>query len=342
MRHETTDRVPLFYRDVPSVEQRLLNDLGLADREALLRYLDIDFRWVAPKYVGPPLELENGNVRNIWGVEFQYENQGRGGYWAVVEFPLKDAHDPAQLDDYPWPTLDLYDFSNLMADAAAHADYAVMTAPGVPSPGIMSVTQDLIGMERMLLDPLTNPAFYEVLIEKVLAFNVPFVERMFEAADGGIDFFRIGDDYGGQSGLLLSVDQWQQWYAPGQKAMSDAARKHGAWYYHHSCGGVRNLLPGFIDLGVDVLDPIQIQAVGMEPEALKRDFGDRLVFSGGIDEQQVLPHATPDEVAAEVTRMCDILGQNGGYFVGSTHNFQEDIPTENILAMYDAARNWKP
>ncbi len=341
--HQLSDRVPLFYRDVPAVEQRLLRDLNLPDRGALLQHFDIDFRWVEPRYVGPELQDdETGRIRNIWGVAYQYENSGRGGYWSAAAFPLQNAHDSAQLDDYPWPQLAWFDFSHLARDVAAYRDYAIMTAPGNASPGIASVIQDLIGMERMLLDPMMNPAFFDALVEKIVAFVAPFVERMFSEAGGQIDFFRIGDDFGAQNGLMMSVEQWQRSYAPALKAISTPAKKYGAKYYHHSCGGIRELIPSLIELGVDVLDPIQVQAEGMEPAYLKRAFGDRLVFSGGIDEQHILPEGTPEEVRREVFRMCDIMGRDGGYFVGSTHNFQEDIPTDNIVAMYEAAREWRP
>ena len=104
MRHEEPDRVPLFYRDIPEVDERLQKDLGLSSREELFQYFDIDFRWVEPKYVGPSLKNdETGTVRDIWGVDFKYMPASYGGYWESATSPLAGVTDPAVLDDYPWP-----------------------------------------------------------------------------------------------------------------------------------------------------------------------------------------------------------------------------------------------
>jgi uroporphyrinogen decarboxylase len=336
MRHEAPDRVPHFYRDVPEVETRLLRDLDLPDREALLRRFEIDFRWIAPEYVGPPLQMDESRRRNIWGVEFEYVPLETGGHWQTRSFPLEDATDPKTLDDYPWPRLEWFDFSSLADQAQRYADYATMTAAGPASDGILGIIQDLVGLERALVDPVVNRPFFDALIEKVLEFKLPFVERTVRAAKR-LDFFRIGDDFGTQRGPLLSPAQWRDTFGPALKAVADTAKAAGAtFYYQHSCGGIRPLIGDLLDIGMDVLDPIQIRAEGMEPAALKRDFGDRLCFSGGVDEQRLLPRGTPDEIRTEVLRLCDVLGAGGGYFLGPTHNFQEDIPTENIVAIYDA------
>lgn len=336
MRHEEPDRVPHFYRDIPEVEERLLRDLGLPDREALLRRFEVDFRWIAPEYVGPPLQVDAWRRRNIWGVEFEYIALEIGGHWQTRSFPLEGTFDPKALDDYPWPSLEWFDFTSLGAQAAAYADYATMTAAGPASDGILGVVQDLVGLERALTDPYVNRPFFDALIEKILAFKLPFVERMVTGARR-LDFFRIGDDFGTQRGLLLGPTQWRETFGPALKAVAGTAKSAGAtYYYHHSCGGIRPLIGDLLDIGMDVLDPIQVLAEGMEPAALKRDFGDRLCFSGGVDEQRLLPQGTPEEVRAAVRRLCGILGAGGGYFLGPTHNFQEDIPTENIVAIYDA------
>ena len=283
MRHEPPDRVPHFYRDTPEVERRLLRVLELPDREALLRRFEVDFRWIAPEYVGPELHIDETHRWNIWGVEFEYIPLDVGGHWQTRAFPLEGTTDPKALDDYPWPRLGWFDFASLADQAARYADYATMTAPGPASPGILAVVQDLVGLERGLTDPIVNRPFFEALIERILEFQLPFVEWMIASA-GGLDFFRMGDDFGTQRGLLLSPAQWRETFGPALKAVADAAKAAGAtYYYHHSCGGIRPLIGDLIDIGVDVLDPIQVRAEGMEPASLKRDFGDRLCFSGGVD-----------------------------------------------------------
>lgn len=341
--HREPDRVPLFYRDVPDVEQRLLADLHLASRDELLEFLEIDFRWIKPRYIGPELEMpDSGHRKNIFGVEYKYVAAGHGGHWEPVRFPLVDVHDPAALDDYPWPSVDWYDFSVLEEQFAKYKDYAIMTAPGIDtSPGVLTVIQDLVGMERTMLDMLMNPDFIHALIDRIMDFNMEFIEKLYQVSRDRIDFFRIGEDYGSQQGLLFGVEQWKEYIQPTLVRMSAIPKKHGSYYYQHTCGGVVELIPHLIESGVDVLDPVQITAKGMDPIYLKNTFGARLSFSGGIDEHRILPRGTKTEVYSEVIRMLNIMARGGGYFVGPTHNFQADIPTDNILAMYEAARNWE-
>jgi len=345
MRHEQPDRVPLFYRDTPEVRARLLKDLGCDDFESLLRYFQIDFRWVEPRYVGPPLmDEERGVRRDIWGVDYRYVRFSEtDGYWEAVSHPLIDCQDPAELDDYPWPSLDWFDFSTLADQAAAHEDYALMTAPGFASPGILQFPiQCLVGEEKSLIDMAVNPEFFDALVQHVLQFQLPLIERMFQAAGGRINFFRIGDDFGTQRGLLISPETFRRRLQEPLRAMAEAAKRHGAFYYQHCCGGIRELIEDLIETGVDVLDPVQVKAAGMVPAELKAEFGDRLCFSGGVDEQELLTTGTPQDVRTGVFRLLDDMARGGGFFLGPTHNFQVDIPTENIVAMYDAARQWRP
>ena len=342
LRHQEPDRVPLFYRDVPEVETRLLKDLCLNDREELLRFLDIDFRWVEPVYVGPSLEdEETGRRRDIWGVEFRYVPfSDTAGYWETTGNPLAGCEDGAALEDYCWPRVDWFDFSTLKDQVAAYDDYAIMTAPGYASANVLLTIQYLLGEEKAWTDLLLNPDLFQSLVERILDFELPFIERMLDAAGGRIDFFRLGDDFGTQTGLLIGPDAWRRSIQPGLKAMAGVAKQHGAFYYHHSCGAIRDLLDDLIDTGVDVIDPVQVGAKGMVPSELKAEFGHRICFSGGVDEQDLLPNGSPDDVRSGVFRLLDDIARGGGFFIGPTHNFQDDIPTGNILAMYDAARQW--
>jgi uroporphyrinogen decarboxylase len=336
------DRIPLFYRDVPEVDRRLRDELEVTTRDQLLEKLGIDFRWISPAYIGPDLGApESGRIRNIFGIEYIARNAGKGAYWEPEKFPLEKVEDPEVLDDYPRPTVDWFDFTVIVEQLELYKDYAIMTAPGVASsPGVLSVIQDLFGMEKTLIDMYINPVLWKKTSEKIMEFNMAFIEKLYETAGSQIDFFRIGEDYGTQRGLLFGPDQWKEFIQPTLLDMTSIPKKHGSYYYQHTCGGVRDLIPLLIETGVDVLDPIQILADGMDPSELKVDFGDTITFSGGIDEQQLLPNGSPDEIKEEVFRILDIFGPGGGYFLGSTHNFQEDIPIENIIAMYSAAIEW--
>ena len=129
-------------------------------------------------------------------------------------------------------------------------------------------------------------------------------------------------------------------FKPGFERLCGVTHAYGVKVFMHSCGKITAIIPDLIEAGVDVLDPVQVKAEGMVPRELKAEFGDRICFSGGVDEQQLLIEATPDEVRSQVRRLLDDMARDGGFFIGPTHNFQADIPLENILAMYEAAANW--
>ncbi len=337
------DRVPLFYRDVPEVEERLIRELGLRDREDILRLLEIDFRWVSPAYVGPPLDdVQSGLRRDIWGVPHKYVPfSSTAGYWEVETHPLKGCDNPDDLDDYCWPSLDWFDFSAIRYQIAQYDDFAIMNAPNYSSPGVLQCPiQKLAGGEKGLIDMAANPDFFDALVCRIQEFQLPFIDRMLSAAGGRIDFFRIGDDFGTQRALLIGRQMWRERIQPALRAMVDVAAGHGAHCYLHSCGAVRDLIPDFVDTGIEVLDPVQVGAAGMEPKSLKKQYGDSICFSGGVDEQQLLREGTPGQVREGVFQLLDDMARGGGFFLGPTHNLQDDIPTENIQAMYEAARDF--
>ena len=343
MQHQEPDRVPLFYRDVPEVEERLLRDLNLTGREELLRCLEIDFRWVEPDYTGPTLgDPDGGVLRDIWGVEFRYTAfNEQDGYWEASNPPLAECRHISDLDQYPWPKIEWFDFSTLSDKVQQYDDYAIMTAGGHASPGILLTLQNMMGIQKAWTDLVMNPELIEAAIDYIVSFQSVYTERMFEAAGGRIDFFRMGDDFGGQNGLLMSRECWLRLFQQPLMKLAKIAKSCGAYYYHHSCGAIRELIPDLIETGVDVLDPVQVKAKGMVPSELKGKFGRSLCFSGGVDEQELLPNGTPDQVKDSVHSLLNIMARDGGFFIGPTHNFQVDIPTENILALYRAAQDWK-
>lgn len=339
MRHERVDRVPLFYRDVPEVRQRLLKELKLTTCDELLERLNIDFRWVEPAYVGPALENPDGTRRDIWGLTYRYVRFSDGaGYWELTERPFTEMEDPEALNDWPWPSLDWFDFSVLKEQCERYRDYAIMTAPGYASPNLIQLMEAMCGEQKTWMDVLVEPEFFDALADKIVSFNETFIDRMLEAAGGRIDFMRIGDDYGSQQSLTVGPEPWRARVQPGLKRYAAVAKKYGAYYYHHSCGAVSQLIPDLLDAGVEVLDPLQVSARGMVPTELHAEFGDRLVFSGGVDENKLLSEGSPEKVRSAVRQLIeDMDGLNGGFFIGPTHNFQADCTTENILAMYEAA-----
>jgi uroporphyrinogen decarboxylase len=197
-------------------------------------------------------------------------------------------------------------------------------------------------METTLQNLILAPELIEAMTEHITDFYYGLSRRSFEAAPGKIDIFFIGDDYAGQEGLLLSLDHWRRFFKKALARMFALAKEYGTKVMFHSCGAIRDLLPDLIDIGLDIIMPLQLTAKGMEPEALKRDFGQHITFYGGIDEQRTLVHGTEEEVRREVRARIDVLGRGGGYILSSSHVLLPEMPLSNILAMYDEATHYVP
>jgi len=342
LNHEQADRVPFFYWDVPEFGVKLMQHLGFQNRDELLEYLDVDFRWVEPDYVGKSLVGDDGLTKtDIWGVGYSKVKKGDFEFWEATKFPLEGLNDPVALDDFEWPTTDLFDFESLPKKIEKYKNYAVMTAPGYSSPGLFRIIQRLLGRDAFLDVIMYHPKFFNALTQKVSEFYLEFIQKFFENADDGIDFIRIADDFGSQSGLAISNDIWEQHCKPAIEEFTKIPKSKGVRFYMHSCGGVRKLLPEFISLGADVLDPIQTRANGMEPNGLKEDFGNYITFCGALDEELLLRQGTPQQVKDGVKQLLDTMAPGGGFILGPSHKLKVETPVENVVAMYEAAKEWK-
>jgi uroporphyrinogen decarboxylase len=329
--HEQPDRVPVDLWAEEPVWERLLGDLKLPTRDALLERLDIDVRYVSPAY---PLDvIENGVKQNFWGERWMMANTPWGRDWEHIAGALANVSSLAEIEAFPWPSCDDVDYSGLADLCDKYDGYAIAygNADIFERPALVRRWEDF------LCDTSLNPDWVDFMLKKFLDFFVEDFTRCLEATRGRIDIFWALTDLGTQAGLLQSRKTFQRFIAPPIKTLAEQCRRNGVKFMFHSCGSVRELIPDLIELGVDILNPIQPAAVGMEPEGLKRDFGDRLCFHGGIDIQYLLPLQPAQAVRKEVKRRVGILGDGGGYILAPSHNLQLDIPTENVLAMYDPA-----
>lgn len=339
LNQEETDRVPFFYWGVPEFTEKMMSHLGFTSRDQLLEYLDVDFRWIEPNYIGPSL-INKNTKKDIWGIEYSLEGRGDLKSWNISKSPLKGITDPAVLCDYPWPTTELFDFSVLESQIEKYKDYAIMTAPGYSSPGLFRIIQRLVGNEDFVNVMMYHPKFFNVLVNKVSDFYISFIEEFFNVVGDKVDFIRLSDNFGSQDGLIVSTEIWQEIVKPVYEKYLEIPNKHKVKVYMHSCGGVRKLLPEFISLGADVLDPIQTRAAGMSPQGLKKDFGRFISFSGGLDEETLLRKGTPARVKEGVKELLDIMAPEGGFILGPANKFIIETPVENVIAMYEAAREW--
>jgi uroporphyrinogen decarboxylase len=178
---------------------------------------------------------------------------------------------------------------------------------------------------------------FDYLVDRFTDFYVEYFDRLFSAVPGKIDILRIADDLAMQDRLLMSPASFDRHLGPRIARLVDLAHAHGVKVMFHSCGAVVPLIDRLIALGVDILDPIQVRATGMDPAYLKETFGDRITLHGAIDTQYVLPRGTPDDVRRDVRRMIEILSPGGGFILAPSHVLQTDVTTENIVALYETA-----
>jgi len=208
-----------------------------------------------------------------------------------------------------------------------------------PSVGIFESSWVLRGLEQTFLDMVMEPKLLEMLADKVLEWMLGFWEAYLKEVGDLVQIVQLGEDLGGQNGPLFSPKFYREVYKPRHKALIDLIKKHtDAKIYLHSCGSVYQYIPDFIEIGIDVLNPIQFNTKDMEAEKLKKEFGKDMCFwGGGANPVTTLPKGTPKEVREEVKKQIEILGKDGGYVFASIHNMLHDIPPENVVAFFDAA-----
>ncbi|MBI5033271.1 MAG: hypothetical protein HZB51_22355 [Chloroflexi bacterium] len=207
--------------------------------------------------------------------------------------------------------------------------------------GVFEMSQRVRGMEVLLMDMASKPDLAGAFFDKMVECKLAFWETALPQLGDVIDVISEADDYGTQLSQLISPRMFRQQIKPRLKTLFTRIKQlaPNSKLFFHSCGNVRPLLPDFIELGVDILNPIHITATGMEPAALKRDFGKDIVFwGGGVDTQDILPRGTPQQVKDDVRRNIDALAPGGGFVFNTVHNIQADVPPENVVAMIEAMR----
>jgi len=335
MNRQTPDRVPTDIWIVPEARRKLQEHFGRgADIDAML-HID-GFGSADADYVGPALPVAGpGETVNYWGIRTKKMDYGCGEYDEISYSPLADAATIDDLEAYRWPRAEWFDFSHLAERLRkCHEDKATLCGYMAP----FTYHAYLRGLENALTDPLLNPEFTEHLLRRLCDFFHEYHRRMFEAGEGLIDAAQVTDDYGMQTGPLMSLEVFRRFYKPHLERFCDLTHEFGAKVFHHDDGAMRDFIPDLIEAGIDILNPIQWRCPGMEMAGLKRDFGNRLVFHGGIDNQRTLPFGSASDVRAEVRRAIDALACDGtGYILAPCHNIQANTPVENIIAMYDEA-----
>lgn len=339
IRREQPDRVPIDLLPNRWVAERLHRDLGTRSHRELLERLHcdvVDLRGVVdPVYRGPvpfSRDLGDGVRENLWGWRQKVVETATGPEDCFVDFALAEARSVDDLARHRWPEADWFDFSDLAGRLDPWRDFAVMAS----GPSVFQHATFLRRIDLLLMDMAADPEMAHDLMDRFTRFYVEYFDRMLTAAKGRIDILRAADDLGTQQGLFMAPEMFREFVKPRLKKLVDLAHAHDVRFLFHSCGAILPLIEDLIGLGVDILDPLQAAAEGMDPHVLKDRYGSRLCLHGGICTQFLLPRATPDEVKAEVRRRIGILGRGGGYILSPCHVLQADVPTANILAMVEA------
>lgn len=335
------DRVPVDFGANAGTLARLKADLGCTSHRALLERLGVDIvdlrGVVDPIYCGQiPKEraLADGVTENYWGWRTRVMQTLTGDETCFCDFVLGRCETVEQLAAHPWPQVDWFDFRDFAARLDAWGDFAIM-ATGA---SIWQHPSFLRGLDQLLADLLVDTEMAEFMLDRFTDFYVAYFDRMFTAAPGRIDLFRIADDLGMQDRLLISPEIFDRFFAPRLRRLVDMAHSHGVKVMFHSCGAILPLIDDLIAVGVDVLDPLQVTAKDMDPATIKTRFGDRLCLHGAMDTQYLLPQGTADDVRRVAREMMEVLGRGGGYILSPSHVLQTDVPTANILALYEESR----
>jgi uroporphyrinogen decarboxylase len=348
--------VDLFENGVhPGLRTKLLRHFGFAedDHEGLLRSFGSCLRWARPLYIGPPLEEDTShvpvypakrNVRDIWGTY----GETAATYYDGLPRPLRSAETVAEVESYPWPNPDWFDYgrvdwfvntseTNLPLGewAKRNNDYARVAGGWSP---VFSKTMDLFGMETGLAHVADRPELIEATVSQIGHFFEEYYRRIAGAGRGQYEILAWGDDFASQQGLLLRPAQWRAWFLPVWKRLFAIAHDNDMKTMLHSCGSVRAILGDLADAGLDILETVQVKAANMDAAELKREFGHCLTFYGGMETQGILPQGSSEDVRREVRRLIDVLGEKGRYIFCTVHLLMDDVPMENVLAMYDEAK----
>jgi uroporphyrinogen decarboxylase len=330
------DRFPMWYGGAPETTQNIVEALDARDEaEALYGMLDLDFKTVHPRYAGSRREVyEDGTRLCEWGIV-----RGGAHYGQALTHPLAGAASAADVEAYGgFEDPDEYDVKIAPEELEAAEEYCLIG--GCWSPFFHDSTE-LKDMEEFFVDMYAAPEVCEAIIDKCFSFYYELDRRMFEENSGKIDMYFIGNDFGSQRALLMAPEMWRKFYKPYVARLIGQAKKNGCVTAIHSCGDIHEIIGDFIEIGVDAINPIQVNAENMEPEKLIREFGDDCVFFGGIDENEILKFGTEQQVRDETRRIIDILGSRGRYIVAASHDYiLPEIPAGNIIAMFDEARTY--
>lgn len=379
LQHIEPDRVPVDFLATPEIWQKLVEHLepdvaavGASDFidpvwEAVLRHFEVDCRvlsydqFCSPPdsilYPGAKVEwwdvltrstpnrmwrqlLPNGTLYDIWGRPITLVEHATGAYEEAAGWAFQYATSVEELKSHPWPEPDWWDFSALpdvINYLDSHQEYHIRFRIG----SVFESAWQLRGMEEFLTDLALDVSIPVYIMDRLTEIHVENTRRVLEQVGDRLDMVYFYDDVATQNSLMISPKMWRKLIRPRHAQLIELAQAYNVPVMYHCDGAIYPLVSELIDLGVDLLNPIQTDAKGMDPIRLKTEFGDRLSFHGGMDIIKTLPRGTTQDVTNEVKERVQILGQGGGYILASSHHIQPDTPVENVLAMYEVSARYR-
>jgi uroporphyrinogen-III decarboxylase len=331
--HEQPDRVPIWCGMSAEFKAKAMHELRL-DEEGLLQRFGDDFRRVFAPYRVAEMKLPEGvTSRTIFGV-----NRHGMGYGQPTSHPLTNAT-IKEVHDYPWPNPACVDVSDLRHAAAQwHDHYAILGGDWSP---FWHDAIDLLGMENLYVRMYEEPEMVDALMGRLVDFYFESNRRILKEAGDLIDILFIGNDFGSQTGPLLGPKLFERFILPHLKRLIGLGRRRRIKVQMHCCGGYAPLIPMLIEAGLDAVHAVQPCCAGMDLGQLKRQYGRKMVFNGGIDSHHVLIKGTPESVRRDTREVLKIMMPGGGYVAGASHDtILEETPVENVLAMFDAVREF--
>jgi len=352
LRRQPPDRVPMYVTVVQEVAERLSQVMGipanpcdayLTDRIShaeLLTALGNDVVGIgstAP--TGRPTRTRSDGLRvDEWDFVYRPVPHSSGFNYEIVERPLKGIASAKELAHYRLPDPQAPGRFDVARDHSQRygRDYALL---GVIECTVFEMAWNLVGLEQFLADMALSKDYIEPLLDQVADYSIGVGLELIKL---GADVMLTGDDLGMDIGPMMSPKMWRKYLQPRLKRVFDAykAAKPDIILAYHTCGSVLPFIDELIEIGMEVLNPIQVTARGMDPVKLKNNYGARLAFCGGVDQRLVLPTGKPADVEAEVRRRISEMGQGGGYVLAPTHDIQSDTPVENVLAVFEATMRW--
>lgn len=359
LNHQEPDRVPIdmggMVTTIRTAEfyQRFKEHIGVAvdakvkqfadghviPEEEVLQHLQVDTRYVRLK---PPkswnrVKPDEYTVVDDWGV--LWFKPPTTLYATIPDNPIKEAALDA-IKNYPWPDPhDMSRYEGLREQAEylhRNTPYAIV-ADGTTGAGIFDMAWHLRGMENLFVDMVENEDFLVALLDRLEEIYTAIHTHYMEAVGDYIQMVIYYEDLSSQDGPLISPTMYRKYIKPREKRLFDTIRRYTrAKICVHTCGSVYALIPDYLELGVDVINPVQTTAKDMEPEKLKGQFGHKLSFHGGVDTQKFLPFATPEQIDSEVKHLLRIFGKGGGYLAASCHTIQPDVSPRNAAALFRA------